>query len=626
MWHEPQLSTIQKIRRGCMYMNTLRLLFSSFFRIWGILPGILRKDVAVLFVLMLLMGMLELSSIISLSFFVSILHAPEDIQNARYMTALITHFPSLAPFFADARYIMLYAAFLPIGLIVMKNLASSLVTWRTGLLGSETANYVGSEIMRRFVYMPYDWHLSALSADAFVKLSWRNSLGQLLLQHLTVYSNFIVAGLLFLGLFLYSPGLTLLVLAVMAIVAISLYGAIRERIDRASSSLAEAQKEETRATMAAMRGIREVLIYQQQPVFLRAVAQAREKGVRPQTFLAFAPPIPSWVLESVGFFLIGVTMAWLVLMQDADRAEIVASVAMLTLTAWRVLPSLNRAVGGIVGIRANKPMGIPCLEYMESLEDVSKQDGVTEQTDFALAGDIRLENVHYRYPSAKEDALRGITLDIPKGSSVGFVGKSGAGKSTLVNILSGLLRPTQGRILADGREMDPAVLAAYRRKVGYVPQNPYLMGGTVAENVAFSEWGRPPDEERLRKACSQAEMDFLGDNFEGLKRPVGESGAGLSGGQAQRVTIARALYAEPEVLIFDEAASSLDHVTETAIQRTISALPQGMTRIFVAHRLSSLQQSDRIYQLENGAIVRQGTAKKVLEEYERQSSSRGDTP
>ena len=574
----------------------------------------MRNSTRILFACMLLLSILELASIMSLSLFSSILNAPEHVLNSRHTAAFLAHFPVFAPVFSDIRYLMLCAVTLPIGLIILKNIMGAFISWKTGLLGGEVAGYVGREIMSRFVHMPYDWHISALSADAFTKMSWRNSLGQLLIQSLTVYSNFITAGLLFLGLFFFAPGLTLLVLGVMGIVATSLYGGIRERVDRASESLAKAQSEELRATMAAVRGIREIFIYQQQPAFSRAITQAVEKGIRPQTFLGVAPSIPSWTLESTGFLLIGLTLAWMLLVQDAARNEVATTIAMLALTAWRILPSLNRMVGAIVGIRANQPRGLPCLEYMESLQKVPDQIS-TQQADFVLAGGICLENVHYRYPGAQEDALRGITLDIPKGACVGFVGKSGAGKSTLVNILSGLLQPTQGRMLADGREMELPVLAAYRRKVGYVPQNPYLMAGTVVENVTFSEWGRPPDEERLRKACSQAEIDFLGEDFEDLKRPVGENGAGLSGGQAQRVTIARALYPDPEVLIFDEAASSLDHVTEAAIQRTVSDLPQGMTRIIVAHRLNSLRQCDRVYWLEGGRVVRQGTAQDILGEY-----------
>jgi ABC-type multidrug transport system fused ATPase/permease subunit len=596
-------------------VNTLRLLFSNFFRIWAILPGRLRNHAVALFACMLLLGILELAGIMSLSFFAGVLNAPEHIVHSRHIAALLARFPGLAPVFADVRLLMLYAVALPIGLIILKNLMSAFVAWKTGLLGGEVAGHVGREIMNRYVHMPYDWHISALSADAFTKMSWRHALGQLLIQSLVAYSNFITAGLLFLGLFIYAPGLTFLVLGVMAVAAVCLYGVIRKRIDRASEIATKAQGEESRATMSAVRGIREILIYQQQPAFLRAIAQAVEKGVRPQAFLGVAPPIPSWVLESAGFLLIGLTLAWLVLVRDADRAEITASIAMLTLTAWRVLPSLNRAVGAIVNIRGNQPFGLPCLEYMESLTDAPEQAAAPAPADFALCEGIRLVGVSYRYPGAKEDALRGVTLDIPQGACVGVVGRSGAGKSTLVSILSGLLRPTQGSLLVDSREMSPALLAAYRRKIGYVPQNPYLMPGTVAENVAFSEWGRPPDEQRLRRACRQAEMDFLGDDFEGLQRVLGEGGAGLSGGQAQRVTIARALYAEPSVLIFDEASSSLDHQTEENIQRTINALPQGMTRILIAHKLTTLDQCDVVYWLEDGQLVRQGGAREILAEY-----------
>jgi ABC-type bacteriocin/lantibiotic exporter with double-glycine peptidase domain len=159
---------------------------------------------------------------------------------------------------------------------------------------------------------------------------------------------------------------------------------------------------------------------------------------------------------------------------------------MLTLTAWRVLPSLNRAVGAIVNIRANQPMGMPCLEYMEQLKAVPQLDVESQDSDFAIKDGIRLDNIYYRYPGAEQDSLKGVTLDIPKGASVGIIGKSGAGKSTLINVLSGLLQPASGRILVDGREMPPGQVLTYRQSIGYVPQNPYLMAGTVAENIAFS--------------------------------------------------------------------------------------------------------------------------------------------
>lgn len=580
------------------------------------LPTRLRRATTTLFVAMIVLGLLELGGIMSLSLFVGVLNDPERVQQSKYATRLIEYIPLLIPIFADARVLMLVAVMVPILMIVAKNVLSAYVTWKTGLLGGEVAGYVGYEIMRRFVYMPYDWHISSMSADAFTKMSWRHALGQVLIQSLVAYSNFITAGLLFLGLFVYAPGLTMLVLGVMAVTAGALYGAIRKNIDRSSQDNAAAQADESRATMAAVRGIREILIYQQQPVFLRAISQAVTNGLRPQAFLQTASPIPSWVLESVGFLLIGLTLAWMTLAQDASRAAITANIAMLTLTAWRVLPSLNRAVGAIVNIRANQPMGMPCLEYMEQLKAVPQLAAESEDPDFAIKDGIHLDNIYYRYPGAKQDSLKGVTLDIPKGASVGIIGKSGAGKSTLINVLSGLLQPASGKILVDGREMTPGQVLAYRQSVGYVPQNPYLMAGTVAENIAFSQWGRPPDAVRLHEACRQAQIDFLGENFENLSRGIGENGAGLSGGQAQRVTIAHALYARPAVLIFDEATSSLDHRTEESIRRTIAELPQGITRVIIAHKLTALKNCDLVYWLEDGRVYRKGVTAELLADYQ----------
>lgn len=565
---------------------------------------------------MVILGLLELGGILSLSLFVGVLNDPERVQQSKYAALILEYAPFLNPIFADTRTLMLCTVLVPISMIVTKNMVSAFVTWKTGLLGGEVAGYVGCEIMRRFVYMPYDWHISSLSAEAFTKMSWRHSLGQLLIQSMVAYSNFITAGLLFLGLFIYAPGLTILVLGVMAVTAVTLYGIIRKNIDKSSHDNAQAQTRESHATIAAVRGIREILIYQQQPTFLHAISQAIRDGVRPRAFLETAPPIPAWVLESMGFVLIGCTLAWMTLVQDASRAAITANIAMLTLTAWRVLPSLNRAVGAIVNIRANQPTGLPCLEYMEQLKAVPQLDVESQDSNFAIKDGIRLDNIYYRYPSAEQDSLKGVTLDIPKGASVGIIGKSGAGKSTLINVLSGLLQPASGRILVDGREMTPGQVLTYRQSIGYVPQNPYLMAGTVAENIAFSQWGRPPDTERLHEACHQAQIDFLGENFENLTRGIGENGAGLSGGQAQRVTIARALYARPAVLIFDEATSSLDHCTEESIRRTIAELPQGITRIIIAHKLTALKNCDLVYWLEDGRVYRKGATSELLADYQ----------
>ena len=176
--------------------------------------------------------------------------------------------------------------------------------------------------------------------------------------------------------------------------------------------------------------------------------------------------------------------------------------------------------------------------------------------------------------------------------------------------------PENGLFLVDGEAVTGARLTAYCARVGYVPQTPYIMSGTIAENVAFSQWGKPYDEEKVRRACRMAALDVVKKDPRGIDYPIGEHGAGLSGGQAQRVSIARALYAEPEILILDESTSALDQGTEAAIMETIRRL-KGMTVIIIAHRLTTVEHCDDIVWIQDGKVVKTGPPATVLDEYRR---------
>ncbi|MDE7065777.1 MAG: ABC transporter ATP-binding protein/permease, partial [Desulfovibrionaceae bacterium] len=490
--------------------------------------------------------------------FFTILNAPAQFAASPYAQAFLRLVPAAEPVFADCRRLILWACLLPICLIVGKNAFSALVAWRSAMLGEQVAAHVGVSIMERFLHMPYDRHLSAQSSQALTCMQWRFHLGQMLLNILTAYSNLITVALLFAGLTVYAPGVTLCAVAFMLAASWGTYSLLRRRIDRAAARAAEAQQEENVASMTAIGGVRELIIYQQQPVFLAAIERNVRAGMEPRSFLGLSSAVPGWVLESSGFLLIWLAIFLLIHMQDATLPVITSTVALLTLTAWRVLPSLNRVVGSTVNIRGLQPTALPCLDYFERLRAVTPETIPAPAENFRIRKEIVFEHVSYRYPGAERDALTDITCRIPLGATLGLVGRSGAGKSTFINILSGLLEPTEGRLLVDGRPMSAAELAAYRRQVGYVPQSPYLLAGTVAQNVAFSDWGATPDRDRVRRACREAAIDFLGPDCADIDRPISAGGSGLSGGQMQRVSIARALYVNPALLIFDEATSALD--------------------------------------------------------------------
>ena len=220
---------------------------------------------------------------------------------------------------------------------------------------------------------------------------------------------------------------------------------------------------------------------------------------------------------------------------------------------------------------------------------------------------LRVEGLGYRYPNAPTQSLDGVTLTIPKNASVGFIGSSGAGKTTIVDVVLGLLTPTEGRVLVDGVDIQDR-LSAWQRKIGYIPQSIYLTDDSVRRNVAFGVDADEIDDAAVWAALEAAQLRELVESMEGgLDAIVGERGVRLSGGQRQRIGIARALYHDPEVIVMDEATSALDNRTERNFVEALERLQGERTLLIIAHRLSTVRNCDTLFMLEDGRLVAQGS-------------------
>jgi len=227
---------------------------------------------------------------------------------------------------------------------------------------------------------------------------------------------------------------------------------------------------------------------------------------------------------------------------------------------------------------------------------------------------VRFEAVRFRYTSDGPWVLDGLNLTIPKGARIGFVGSTGSGKSTTLDLLMGLLMPTEGELLVDGQSISGNRVRAWQQTIAHVPQSIYLADTTLAENIAFGVPRNAIDKDRVQQAARQAQIaDFIESSPEGYQAYVGERGIRLSGGQRQRIGIARALYKQASVLVFDEATSALDNATEQSVMDAIEGLSSDLTILIIAHRLTSVRRCDTIFELENGQVVTQGTYEHLLE-------------
>ena len=351
--------------------------------------------------------------------------------------------------------------------------------------------------------------------------------------------------------------------------------------------------------------LKEITLRGQAPEVARVVHANRLHTTRARSNLSFLGGLPRYVLEAAlvgGFLLIGaVTYA------TGGEAAAISAVAFFGVAGFRMVPALTafqavvtQTASTIPHVRAVINDITASKSYIENAERVGK-DPIADQP---LSLDLR--GVQFTYPGSSTPAVTGVDLSLPMGSSLALVGSSGSGKTTLVDILLGLLVPSEGEIELDGEPLEN-VLAAWRSRVGYVPQDVSLFDASVAQNVALT-WTEDYDRERVRDALRRAQLlDVIEAREGGLDARIGDRGMALSGGQRQRIGIARALYVDPLVLVMDEATSALDTKTESDVSQAIAELAGEITVISVAHRLSTIRTSQQVCFMKDGRIVARGT-------------------
>jgi ABC-type multidrug transport system fused ATPase/permease subunit len=325
------------------------------------------------------------------------------------------------------------------------------------------------------------------------------------------------------------------------------------------------------------------------------------------------------VIEAVAFG--GIILLCLVLIARSGGigsdavATVLPVLGLYSFAGYRLLPAFQQIFSAAASFR----VAGAAIDSVYS--DVAQRDALPNlakrnDAPLPLREALTFEHASYHYPNGSRPSIDNLSLTIPVGSRIGVVGSTGAGKTTFVDLLLGVLRPTTGRIRADGVELDDQSVRAWQRNVGYVPQEIFLVDASIIENVAFEFSGGPIDEARVVQCLRAARLhDFvMNEMHDGLKTRVGERGVRMSGGQRQRLGIARALYHDPAMLILDEATSALDNVTEMEVMEAVTALSRTKTVVMVAHRLSSLRSCETILLLKHGRLAAAGPYDTLLRE------------
>lgn len=576
-------------------------------RLWGHLSQRRQRQFWLLTGLMLISAFAEVVSLGAVVPFIGILTAPARVLNNPFVADIAQ---ALGIISADQLVLPLAVVF--VVAVVLAAGIRMLLLWVSTRLIFASGTDLSVEVYRRTLYQPYPVHVARNSSEVISGITNKvnGTVFGVLLPLLTLVSSLLLLVAVMFALLAIDP-----IAALVAAISFGAsYGLItwmtRCRLHWNSQRVASEQTQVIKALQEGLGGIRDVLLDGTQPIYCDIYNRADYSLRRAQGNNSFIAGSPRFVMEALGVSLI-VALAYGLSRQVGGITAALPVLGALALGAQRLLPALQMVYSAWASIAGNQASLVDTLELLD--QPLSAEALLPAPAPLPLQDAIRFNTVRFRYASAGPWVLDGINLSIPKGGRVGFVGSTGSGKSTTLDLLMGLLMPTEGEILIDDRPISGNRLRAWQRTIAHVPQSIFLADTTLAENIAFGVPRAAIDLQRVQQAARHAQIaGFIESRPEGYEAFVGERGIRLSGGQRQRIGIARALYKQASVLVFDEATSALDNATEQSVMDAIEGLSRDLTILIVAHRLSTVECCDRLYRLEQGRIVAEGSPKDML--------------
>ncbi|MDE5932349.1 MAG: ABC transporter ATP-binding protein/permease [Lachnospiraceae bacterium] len=406
-----------------------------------------------------------------------------------------------------------------------------------------------------------------------------------------------------LGIYLYivSKSITAIIVGLL-VLCLAVFYVISKKYSSAWGREAQQHKSKIYQWMnQSLGGIKEIKVLNREESFIEHYDNYFAKYVRVLRLNRLIGVIPKYSIEMVCMTGLLSAIIFKIFFGQKELAEFVPQLAVFAVAAFRLLPSVGKINEHVAAVL----YAFPSLELIyNDLREIEQLEAGKKERDegWKLKEKIDVKSVTYHYPDGETNVIENASFSIQKGTTIAFIGSSGAGKSTMADILLGLLPPQWGKIYADDMNVYKN-LATWQKEIGYIPQSIYLSDDTIRNNVAFGIDEKEIDEQSVIKALQQAQLyDFVDTLPEGLDTFVGDRGVRLSGGQRQRIGIARALYHDPEILILDEATSALDNDTENAVMEAIEKLHGEKTMIIIAHRLTTIQNADVIYEVTDGKV------------------------
>ena len=460
------------------------------------------------------------------------------------------------------------------------------------------------ELMAIYMARPYEFFLNASTGEINrVILGDVSGTFNLLTTMLGFFTELIVSGALIIAIIVIDPFMAFLTAGVLIAELLVIYKIIKPTLRKAGLEYQRMAAQANKWVLQAIGGIKELKVAGKEDYFLEQYTKYANRGVGAEKINSVLGNLPRLLIEAITIAAM-LGMIIILLLMGRDVNSLMPQLGAFALAAVRLLPSTNRISAAMNAVAYNEPQLDSMVTNLSAVKDWEKKNIEEENDDIlTLNHQCELHDITFTYPNAEKPVLEHANMIIPAGKSVGIVGTSGAGKTTAVDILLGLLHQQDGWVLTDGQDIHNNY-RYWLSMIGYIPQMIFMLDDTIRANVAFGYDAEDIEEEQVWRAIEEAQLrEFVESLPKGLDTTIGERGVRLSGGQRQRIGIARALYTNPQLLLFDEATSALDNETEAAIMESINALHGKKTMVIIAHRLTTIEGCDIVYRVEDGKIT-----------------------
>ena len=566
-----------------------------------------RAKLGLIFSLSLAQAFFQVIGITSIFPFLAIAADPDRIRRSDFGTRFLSLFPPM-----ENRQLLLVAGIIAIVGLFASNAVNLVAEYARTRYTQNFGHWLRVRLLRRMASQPYSYFLQRNSGDLLKKIigDVANYTSGVLLPLLDTVARVLTAALLLATLFLVQPVIAVSAAIVLGGFYVIIFRLLARKRREVDENLRISLGGFFREAQQMLGGIKPVKVHHAEEHFLSRFSRHSAVVARMNARVPVFANSVRYLVEPLAFG--GLVVAVLLLAaRGRDFSDILPNLGVMALAGYRLLPSLQLLYSQLTQISSVRhALDEVYDEFVTAESDGSALptaggDSLIPVMPFHWTDGISLREVSFRYPGTSRPALNGLSLTVPKNSSVGVIGPTGSGKSTLVDLLLGLYQPTAGEIVIDDRPLTPELVPSWQASIGYVPQDIFLIDDTIAHNVAFGLLDNEIDLARLREACAMAQiLDFIEADLPlGFDTYVGERGVRLSGGQRQRIGLARALYHRPSLLILDEATSALDMATEAKLLDALRSLAGKLTMVVAAHRLSAVANCDQLVDLRSAAGV-----------------------